>query len=53
MQANVTYAYESVSRWDKEKQQSRATRKCVGKVDPETGKIIQTRKVVKAGFRGQ
>ncbi len=39
----VTYAYESVSYWDKEKKQSRAKRKCIGKVDPETKKIsIQT-----------
>lgn len=40
----ITYAYESKSYWDKEKQQSRATRKCIGKVDPETGKIVPTRK---------
>jgi len=40
----VTYAYESISFWDKEKQQSRARRKCIGKVDSETQKIIPTRK---------
>lgn len=40
----ITYAYESVSFWDKEKQQSRATRKCLGRVDPETREIIPTRK---------
>ena len=40
----VTYAYESVSYWDKEKKQSRAKRKCIGKVDPETKEIIPTRK---------
>lgn len=40
----VTYAYESISYWDKEKQQSRAKRKCIGRVDPETNKIIPTRK---------
>lgn len=40
----VVYAYESVSYWDKEKQQSRAKRKCIGRVDPETQKIIPTRK---------
>lgn len=39
----VTYAYESISYWDKEKQQSRAKRKCIGKVDPETGRIVPTR----------
>jgi transposase len=40
----VTYAYESVSYWDKGKKQSRAKRKCIGRVDPETNKIIPTRK---------
>lgn len=40
----VVYAYESVSYWDKEKQQSRARRKCIGRVDPDTQKIIPTRK---------
>ena len=36
----VTYAYESTSYWDKEKQQSRAKRKCIGKLDPITGEIV-------------
>lgn len=40
----ITYAYESISYWDKKKQQSRAKRKCIGRVDPETQKIIPTRK---------
>ena len=40
----VTYAYESISYWDKVKQQSRAKRKCIGRVDPETKEIIPTRK---------
>ncbi|MGV8147232.1 MAG: IS1634 family transposase [Alkaliphilus sp.] len=40
----ITYAYESVSFWDKEKQQSRAKRKCIGKVDSITKEIIPTRK---------
>ncbi len=40
----VTYAYESISFWDKEKKQSRAKRKCIGKVDPGTKKIVPTRK---------
>ncbi len=40
----VTYAYESISFWDKEKKQSRAKRKCIGKVDPVTNKIVPTRK---------
>jgi len=40
----ITYAYESVSYWDKKKQQSRAKRKCIGRVDPKTQKIVPTRK---------
>jgi len=40
----VTYAYESISCWDKVKQQSRAKRKCLGRVDPETKEIIPTLK---------
>jgi vacuolar-type H+-ATPase subunit I/STV1 len=37
------YAYESISYWDKEKQQPRSKRKYIGKVDPETGEIIKGR----------
>ena len=40
----IKYAYESQSYWDKEKKQSRAKRKCIGKVDPVTGQIVPTRK---------
>lgn len=39
-----TYAYESISYWDKEKKQSRARRKCIGRLDPETKQIVPTRK---------
>lgn len=39
----ITYTYETQYYWDKEKQQSRAKRKCVGKVDSATGNIIPTR----------
>lgn len=39
-----TYAYESISHWDKNKQQSRAKRKCIGRVAPQTKEIIATRK---------
>ena len=42
-QTKITYAYESVSYWNKEKQQSRAKRKCIGRVDFETKEIIPTR----------
>jgi len=39
----ATYVYESISYWDKEKQQSRAKRKCIGRLDPVTQEIIPTR----------
>jgi transposase len=48
-QTKITYAYESVSCWDKEKQQSRAKRRCIGRVDPGTKEIIPTRKKDKRG----
>lgn len=37
-----TYFYESIAYWDSEKKQSRAKRKLVGKLDPETGKMVPT-----------
>ncbi len=40
----IIYAYESISYGDKGKQQSRAKRKCIGRVDPETQNIIATHK---------
>ncbi len=40
--SGITYAYESVSYWDREKQQSRAKRTLIGRLDPETGKIVPT-----------
>jgi len=40
--SGITYAYESISRWDKQKKQSRSTRKLIGRVDEETGAIIAT-----------
>jgi transposase len=39
--SGLTYAYESVSHWDKEKKQSRAKRTLIGRVDVN-GKIIPT-----------
>lgn len=41
---DTTYVYESISYWDAEKGQSRSKRKCIGKIDPETGEIIPTGK---------
>ena len=40
----TTYAYESIAYWDKDKQQSRAKRRCIGRVDPETKEVLPTRK---------
>lgn len=49
----ILYAYESISYWDKEKQQSRAKRRCIGRIDPETQKIIPTRKTKTPAERGK
>ncbi|WP_366921547.1 IS1634 family transposase [Metallumcola ferriviriculae] len=40
--SGITYAYESVSYWDKDKQQSRAKRTLIGRVDSETKEIVPT-----------
>ena len=40
--SGLTYAYESIAYWDKEKQQSRANRKLIGRLDPGTGEIVPT-----------
>jgi len=40
--SGITYAYRSVSYWDKEKKQSRAKRTLIGRVDSITGKIVPT-----------
>ena len=45
----VTYAYDNEPYWDKDKKQSRANRKPIGKVDPKTGEIIPTRAYKKKG----
>jgi hypothetical protein len=42
-QTGITYAYENEAYWDKDKQQSWAKRKLIGKLDPETGEIVPTR----------
>ncbi len=41
----VTYVYESVSRWDKEKQQARSTQVCIGKLDKVSGKFIPSKRI--------
>lgn len=40
--SGITYAYESFSYWDKEKKMTRAKRKLIGRVNPETGEIVPT-----------
>ena len=40
--SGITYAYENKAYWDKEKKQSRSKRTLIGRVDPETGKIVPT-----------
>lgn len=40
--SGITYVYESVSYWDKEKQQSRAKRKLIGRLDEKTGEVVAT-----------
>lgn len=47
--SGITYAYETTYYWDREKQQSRSRRICVGKVDPVTGEIVPTRGRAKKG----
>lgn len=40
--SGITYVYESSSYWDKEKKMTRAKRKLIGRLDPETGEIMPT-----------
>ena len=44
----VTYVYESVSFWDKEKKQSRNKQVCIGKLDPITNKFIPSKRLTPA-----
>jgi len=39
----TTYVYESHSYWDKEKRMTRAKRKLIGRLDPDTGDIVPTK----------
>ena len=40
--SGITYAYESHSYWDPEKKMTRAKRKLIGKIDPDTGETVPT-----------
>lgn len=42
----AVYVYESEGYWDKEKQQARNRRICIGKIDPETGGIIPSKRML-------
>lgn len=39
----ITYVYKNEPYWDKDKQQSRAKRTLIGKLNPQTGEIVPTR----------
>jgi len=41
----VTYVYESAGYWDKDKQQARNKRKCIGELDPVTGEFIPSKRL--------
>lgn len=41
----VTYVYESVSSWNKDKKQSRSKQVCVGKLDPVTGEFTPSKRL--------
>ena len=40
--SGITYIYESVSYWDREKKQPRSKRTLIGRLDPTTGEIVPT-----------
>ncbi|WP_168120760.1 IS1634 family transposase [Paenibacillus sp. HB172176] len=44
----VTYVYEAENYWDKDKQQSRSRRTCVGKLDPVTGALIPSKRLTES-----
>jgi hypothetical protein len=41
----VTYVYEAVSVWDKERKQARNKQVCVGKIDPVTGAFVPSKRL--------
>lgn len=41
----VTYVYEAISTWDKEKKQSTNKQVCIGKLDKETGEFIPSKRL--------
>ncbi len=49
----ITYVYANQAYWDKEKRQSRANRKLIGKLDPETNEVVATRSYKKSKDESQ
>ena len=43
--SGVTYVYESQSYWDKEKKQARNKRVCIGRLDPDAGTFIPSKRL--------
>lgn len=41
----ITYVYESVSFWDKERKQCRNKQVCIGKIDPATGEFVPAKRL--------
>ena len=41
----VTYVYEAVAHWDKEKKQARNKQVCIGKIDPKTGEFVPSKRL--------
>ena len=41
----ITYVYESTSYWDPKRKQSRNKRTCIGKLDPNNGKFIPSKRL--------
>lgn len=45
-QSGVTYVYELLEEyWDKDKKQMRNRQRCIGKLDPDTGKLIPSKRL--------
>jgi len=42
----ITYVYEAVSCWDKEKKQARNKQVCIGKLDPANGEFVPAKRLV-------
>jgi transposase len=51
--SGVVYAYEDRPYWDPAAKQSRSRRTCVGKLDPESGEIIPTKKYKRKGAEAE